>query len=384
MSGNHLNSYVVSNAKGLNSFESLCSTMFNPTKKNKLAQKIQLTHLREMCIYVSAITSVDESVFSSIVAYLKDLGDADIDRKLYRTAVYLLVETIAEYRSRNELSSKYGSVANLNNILTKELLSKSGSKTLLIWRALGSIAHSHRSSPLLLTNSSSAQQRSSAASDRDIHEQITARLYSTLESLQYPVKQKKTMLFGSDKEFLPKILNWAAVLSAIVHTNEPLPRKCWENLAYGLTCSVYTPLAQHSFVAALNTARILTDESLQLTFLRLLLVEQDTGKPKETLMLNDTLCCTSYVRCVVALAHNCPSLQLIEPGNKQPVENQRHSETLTILTTLLVNSLSFLKSKKYVNPCTLCNAVFLLLFFLVFLISLLFYFSLYPFTMLLV
>lgn len=338
MSTTNLNLYVVKNAKGLNSFDTLCSTMFG-SKKGKFNQKVQLTHLREMSIYMSAVTSMEEAIFSAITLYLKDLGDSDTERKLFRTAMYLLSEAIAEYSSRNELTKKRGAVLVLNSLLGKELGIKGGStKQLLIWRTMGSIVHAH--------NAQATQANSTVtklpARNTEIETFVTTRLHSTFEGLQYPVKQKKSVMFGEDKEFFPKILLWSSVLSALARCEEVLPKKGWHNLSCGLTCTHYTPLVQHSFRVLWNTARLITDDSLQLSFMTTLLADRDGTHGKEQLNVADVLCCTYLIRTLSALARNCADLQRVDPTS----QNNPCSETLRILMNLFVRSLRFLQSKQ--------------------------------------
>lgn len=339
MSSNHLNLYVIKNAKGLNSFETLCATMFG-AKKNKLNQKAQLTHLREMSIYLSAVTTMDEAIFSAITLFVKDLGDSDADRKIFRTAMYLLMEAIAEYSSRGELTNKRGAILVLNSMLGKELAQKnSNSKQLLIWRSLGTIVYVHNSQ---------AQQQISAGfqnlqpRNTEIENFVISRLHSTFEGLSFPVKQKKSVLFGDDKEFLPKMLQWTSVLSAVVRCEEALPRKAWENLSFGLTCMSYTPLAQHAFRALLNTAKATKDPALQLEFINQLLADRDGSKGREYLNTADVLCCTYYIRTLTALSSNCADLAAVDPALSQLTP----SPLLKALVGLYVVALRFLQSNR--------------------------------------
>lgn len=344
MSSNHLNLYVIRNAKGLNSFESLCSIMFG-AKKNKLNQKAQLTHLREMCIYLSAVTSIDEAVFSAITLFIKDLGDSDMDRKIFRTAMYLLMEAIAEYSSRNELTNKRGSILVLNSMLGKELSSKNGSsKQLLIWRSLGTIVYAHNSQAQQQLATQNAGGKNFLPRNTEIETFVVSRLHSAFEALSFPVKQKKSVLFGDDKEFLPKMLQWTSLVSAIVRSEEALPKKGWENLSCGLTCLSYTPLAQHSFRALWNTAKVIKEPALQLQFITQLLADRDGSKGREYINTADVLCCTYYIRTLTALSCNCADLTSIDPINP-------HHESTPLLKALIglyVVALRFLQSNRYI------------------------------------
>jgi len=343
MSSNHLNLYVTKNAKGLNSFETICSTMFG-AKKTKLNQKAQLTQLRELSIYLSAVTSIDESVFSAITSFLKDLGDSDTDRKLFRTAMYLLIEAISEYSARNELTNKRGAVLVLNNLLGKELSQKGGSsKQLLIWRNVGAIVWAHNSQFRRLTALEVEGKPSLLSRNTEIETTIVSRVHSTFEGLSFPVKQKKSVLFGDDKEFLPKMLQWTAVLSAVVRSEEALPKKAWENLSYGLTCTSYTPLTQHAFRALLNTAKQTTDSTVQLQLINQVLADRDGSKGREYLNTSDVLCCTYYIRTLTALAENNADLAKVDPTAK----HIECSPALKALVGLYVGALRFLQSNRY-------------------------------------
>lgn len=342
MSTTHLNLYVVKNAKGLNSFETLCATMFG-SKKGKFNQKIQLTHLREMSIYMSAVTSMEEAIFSAITLYLKDLGDSDADRKLFRTAMYLLSEAIAEYSSRNELIKKRGAVLVLNSLLGKELGQKGGSaKQFLIWRTLGSIVHAHNAQAKQLDAVKEASTGTLPIRNSEIETFVISRLHSTFEGLQYPVKQKKSVLFGEDKEFFPKMLLWSSVMSALARCEDVLPKKCWSNLSCGLTCTHYTPLVQHSFRVLWNSAKLIKDDATQEAFMTALLADRDGSKGKEQLNIADVLCCSYLIRTLSALARNCADLQNVDPAS----QNNPCSERLRTLINLFIRSLRFLQANK--------------------------------------
>lgn len=337
-----MNLYVTKNAKGLTSYETICATLFG-AKKSKLNQKAQLTHLRELSIYLSAVTSMDDAVFAAITAFLKDLGDSDTDRKLFRTAMYVLVEAIIEYSARNELTNKHGAVLVLNNLLGKELSQKGGSsKQLLIWRNLGTIVCTHNSQISHLTGFEADRKSSAIPRNSEIENSIISRLHSTFEGLSFPVKQKKSVLFGDDKEFLPKMLQWTSVLSAVVRSEEALPKKSWENLSYGLTCLSYTPLAQHAFRVLLNTAKQTKDPAVQLQLINQLLADRDGSKGREYLNTADVLCCTYYIRTLAALAANNSDLAAVDP-------TARHTElspSLKALVGLYVAALRFLQSNR--------------------------------------
>lgn len=347
MSSNHLNMYVARNAKGLNSLETLCATMFG-TKKGKFNQRQQLQYLREMCIYLSAVASIEDAVFTSIIGYLKDLGDSDADRKLFRTAVYLLIECIAQYGARGELNSKRSTVYTLVTQFEKELKHKTWSaRQILVWRSLGSIAHLHHLNP---KNEGS-----------DVGSSLLNRLLTSFDELQYPVKQKKSVLFGEDKDFLPKLMSWAAVASGLVRTGEALPRRSWDNLQHGLNCSIYKPLAQHAHRLLYHTARQLTDAKQQLEFFTLLMTdlptsEKEKGKDKdkdsgtkEAMRLTDPVCGMYYIRALAALAHNCAALQSLQAATAVSAAEApllaNQPEVVRAIVNLFVAALKYLDSE---------------------------------------
>jgi hypothetical protein len=176
---------------------------------------------------------------------------------------------------------------------------------------------------------------------------MKARLFSTFEDLQYPVKQKKSVLFGEDKDFLPKLLTWAAVMAGLVRCGDGLPSKCWDNLACGLTCTAYKPLAQHAFRLLLNTAREIKDPKQQLDLITQLLAGRDgNAAGREPLNLTDSTCCMYYIRTLAALAHNCRELQAVDPA-ASPASGSASapSAVLKALTELFVSSLHFLDSR---------------------------------------
>lgn len=347
MSSNHLNLYVTKNAKGLSSLETLCATMFG-AKRGKFNQKQQLQYLREMSIYLSAVATIDESVFAAIIAYLKELGESDVDRKLFRTSMFLLVECIADYGARAELTNKSRVVDTLVTLLEKELKQKTWStRQVLVWRTLGSIVHLHHLAPR------PQQQGSSGA---DVKSAITSRLVSTFEELQYPVKQKKSVLFGDDKDFLPKLLSWAAVTSGVVRSGEALPRKAWDNLLCGLNCAIYKPLAQHAHRLLHITAKQQREPKAQLEFINLLLSDRGDGassnsknsknsKDASTNMsvVDDPVCGTFYIRSLVALARNCHELRALQVCAGPQLSAQ--SEVVRALVGLFVSALRYLDSE---------------------------------------
>jgi hypothetical protein len=343
MSSNHLNLYIIRNSKGLNSFETLCASMFGP-KKGKFNQKAQLTQLREMSIYLSAVTTMDESVFTAVTTYLKELSDSDADRKLFRTAVFLLTEAISEYSSRSELANRKNAIVALNNLFEKDLKQKASSRQLLIWRTIGSIAHIYSVQAKVQSHAGTEQSLSLATRSVEMGSEMKERLFKAFEELQYPVKQKKSVLFGDDKDYLPKLLTWAAVMSGLVRCGDGLRSKCWDNLACGLTCTAYKPLAQHAFRLLLHTARETNDPKQQLDLINQLLAGRDgTTAGKEPLNLSDSTCCMYYIRTLAALAHNCRDLQSVDPAapaGSAPAP----SAVLKAIVELLVSSLHFLDS----------------------------------------
>ena len=333
MSNNHLNLYVIKNAKGLNSYETVCANMFGP-KKGKFSQKMQLSFLREMSIYLSAVASMDENVFSNAVLYLKDLGDSDADRKLFRTAMYILTEAITEFSTRNELNKKHKSIEILVNLFEKELKQKNSSKQMLIYRSLGSIVHVYNTTDTGI----SSQTNNSIIVNKNINldSSMKARLLTTFEDLQYPIKQKKSVLFGEDKDFMPKLLIWSSVISGLVRVGESLPQKLWENLNHGLTCIHYKPLAQHSFRLLYLTAKTLKDNKRILQFLNLLLTH------RENINITDNICFTFYIRTLTVLIENCQDFY----GNEKNFSLLLEAETVKAIVGLFADAIVMLQSSK--------------------------------------
>lgn len=362
MSSNSLNLYVIKNVKGLNSFETLCNTMFSPNKKNKLSQKQQLAYLREMSMYMSVVTSMDESIFSAIVVFMKDLGEQDFDRKIFRACMYLLSEAITEYSSRIELTKKRSLVTLLNNLFIKEITQRTGIRQLLTWRTLGSVVFAHNAqtnktaivTKAYSNNVSTIERENSnilVLTKTEFEDQAFNMLHSTLESLQFPVKQKKTRLFGEDKEYFPKMLQWSAIMSALARSGKPLPRKCWENMSFGLGSLSYVPLAQHSFRVLLLTVMDMKLELQQREILSILSDRLIRGK--EYLNTFDPLCCTYYIRALSALAKNCKDFSNAEhetvvstTSTNTDVRNQQLSDVGSKLLTLFKESLRFLKTAR--------------------------------------
>jgi hypothetical protein len=338
MSSNHLNMYIVRNAKGLSSLETLCTTMFGP-KKGKFNQRQQLQYLREMSIYLSTVASIDEAVFTGIVAYLKELGDSDADRKLFRTAVFLLVECISHYCARGELTSKRNTVYNIITQFEKELKHKTwSSRQILMWRSLGTISHLPK-----IAHIPGAAEPNGTPNVSEVGSSISTRLLTTFEELQYPVKQKKSMLFGDDKDFMPKLMSWAAVASGLVRSGDAVPRKSWENLHSALNCTRYKPLAQHAHRLLFNTAKQLKDSKEQLEFIHVLLSDHEGDKAKDAVFASDPICGTYYIRTLAVLAHHCRKLQQLPIAAGTQLSAQ--AEIIRLLISLFASALRHLDSK---------------------------------------
>lgn len=289
------------NIKGIiNSYLHICTSLFpSNNKKSKLNSKVQLSLLREFCIYISIFeTKLDVDIVASMINFLKALSDsADVDRKIFRVCLFLLVETISIYCTMGENHILKSHTDMLHSFMVKELLQqKLGSKKIIIWRNLSSIEDSHLFVPNNIISNASL-----------LDSDTFTRLCSAIEVLEYPVlKEKKSKgIFGSnssnenaEKDHMLQLHHWATIFSSLFRCGKPLPPSCWSNLMKAISCQNYLPLAQHAFRVLYQAISSLNDDS-ESQIRMLMILETNAASIK------DPLCCSLCIRSISKLTTIC-------------------------------------------------------------------------------
>lgn len=282
MSGK-VNTYLTK-ALGLQPVDKICTSVVNRNKKTKNAPKVQLSLLRELCVYISANVEIEEQFSTGMVEQLSDLADQDADRKILRTCAYIVVEIL----SRESINSDQHKVIEMINYFTKEVnkgASAPNSRQFLAFSVLGFLSAYNQRHQINLST------------DDTLYKLLT----SSLKELKHVGKQRKSM-FGSDKEYVMKCLHWNAVMKALASVvARPISKECYGNLFYGVLSS-YAPLARNSMRVLMNTATHLNEDQSILELSSLLLDRKKKGK--EYINLDDDLSASYFIRTVLALANN--------------------------------------------------------------------------------
>jgi hypothetical protein len=268
--------------------EAKYESLYNAVKivNKKKNPKQQLSNLREIIIYFNFnnALAVDESLFNSIIEQLDFLSDNEVDRKIHRLYIYLLLEIVATAKNfGNEKLQLL--VPKFLEVLNSEILNKTGSRQQLSWRSLGELC-------------------SYSNSDK-FRDETFQRLFKALNLLRFPNKSKnKSAIFiSADKEYATSIKLWCAILSSMRRIGSTKATKIIiENnnsnnvfLAIG-SDNVY--IARHAFSIVLNTVESIEQGSPLL--LELLIALNTRWRNGKHFFNVEDFLCVSYISRIIS------------------------------------------------------------------------------------
>ena len=200
--------------------------------KKVLAAKLHLSLLRELSRHTARGNGAFNPIVASILlATAQEAPDADVERKIIRTCLYLISESLMHLAVPLTVVSP-AFASDFFAFLYDDANKNVGTRQCLMLRSLGSLART------------CGQEG-----------KITQVMLKAIKKLVYPVKQKK-MLMGqkkADKEYESALLFWSANMSGMRRLQMRLPRDCLEN-AFSAAASQYDPLARHGMALIVQTA----------------------------------------------------------------------------------------------------------------------------------
>jgi len=202
------------------SYRELKTDMISKANAKLKSPKAYLSEIREMCMFIGPHYVTDDSLFDVLLKLITELPDQDVERKIVRTAYFLILE-ILSVDSTVKLQNKIKE--DLNRLLHNEI-TRTGARLCLGWRLLAKVSLVSGTGPELL-----------------------GTLENKIKVLQYPEKQKR-ILFGvksAERDFKNQIENWASLFSALRRTGELLPLSCLDH-AFVACSSPHLALARHA------------------------------------------------------------------------------------------------------------------------------------------
>ena len=107
------------------------------SKKSRISGKQLLSLIREFCSYVSLQS--DRQWVTSMIQILKGTADSDIDYKILRTCLYLVVSSLLHDNWKNNEKERTSLLADTIALVKSEMKDLSGSKASFLCRTYGSL-----------------------------------------------------------------------------------------------------------------------------------------------------------------------------------------------------------------------------------------------------